>query len=63
MEPAPHSSGREDAADHATTRPEYDHCMGFNPFRKQERSAMDIAMVVGALLLTAAAVGWAFFGG
>ncbi len=37
--------------------------VGFNPFGKQKKSFADIAMVVGALLLTTAAVAWAFFGG
>ena len=36
--------------------------MGFNPFRKQEKSVADIAMVAGALVLTALAVAWAFLG-
>ncbi len=33
--------------------------MGFNPFRPQTKSALDIAMVVVALLATAAVVIWA----
>lgn len=37
--------------------------MGFNPFRKQERRAADLAMVVGAIAVTAALVAWAFLGG
>jgi hypothetical protein len=35
--------------------------MGFNPFRPQTRTALDIAMVVIALLATAAVVVWAIF--
>ena len=37
--------------------------MGFNPFRKQERRAADMAMVVGAIVVTAALLVWAFLGG
>ncbi len=37
--------------------------MGFNPFRKQEKNAADIAMVIGALVATAIVVAWAFLGG
>ena len=37
--------------------------MGFNPFRKQQKSVADVAMVVGALILTGVAVAWAFLGG
>ena len=33
--------------------------MGFNPFRPQTKTAFDIAMVVIALLATAAVVIWA----
>lgn len=33
--------------------------MGFNPFRPQTKTAFDIAMVVVALLATAAVVVWA----
>ena len=36
--------------------------MGFNPFRKQDKSTLDIALVVGFVLLTLAFVGWGFFG-
>jgi hypothetical protein len=37
--------------------------MGLNPFRPQSRSAFDVAMVVGAIVLTLAVIGWAIFGG
>lgn len=37
--------------------------MGFNPFRPQSKTAFDIAMVVGALVVTAAVVAWAVFAG
>lgn len=37
--------------------------MGLNPFREHRTTAMDIAMVVGALLLTVAVVVWALTGG
>jgi hypothetical protein len=33
--------------------------MGFNPFREQERSLLDIVMVVLALLATVAVILWA----
>jgi hypothetical protein len=36
--------------------------MGLNPFREHRTSAMDIAMVIGALLLTVAVVAWALMG-
>lgn len=37
--------------------------MGLNPFRPQTKSGFDIAMVIGALLLTLAVIIWAFVGG
>lgn len=37
--------------------------MGFNPFRPQSRTGLDVAMVVGALVLTVAVIAWAVFGG
>jgi hypothetical protein len=37
--------------------------MGFNPFRPQTRTTLDIALVVGALALTIGAVVWAVIGG
>jgi len=37
--------------------------MGFNPFRPQTRSAVDIAIMVGAIALTLAVVAWAIFAG
>ncbi len=36
--------------------------MGFNPFRKGRASTLDIALVVGFVLLTLALVAWGFFG-
>lgn len=36
--------------------------MGFNPFRKSQASRADIAMVVGTLVVVAAALAWGFFG-
>jgi hypothetical protein len=36
--------------------------MGFNPFRPQDKSAVDVALVVGFAVLTAAVVLWALFG-
>jgi len=36
--------------------------MGFNPFQKQDKSMLDVALVVGFVLLTLAVVAWAFFG-
>jgi hypothetical protein len=35
--------------------------VGFNPFRKQKKSAVDVAMVVLAILATLAVVAWAIF--
>jgi hypothetical protein len=37
--------------------------VGFNPFREHQNSAFDIAMVVGAVLVTLAVIAWAIFGG
>jgi hypothetical protein len=37
--------------------------VGFNPFREQERSAIDIVMVVVAILATLAVIAWAIFSG
>ncbi len=37
--------------------------MGFNPFRPGTRSAVDVAMVVIAVLATVAVVAWALFSG
>jgi hypothetical protein len=36
--------------------------MGFNPHRKMHRSPADYAMVVGAFVVCAALVAWAFLG-
>jgi hypothetical protein len=38
------------------------HRMGFNPFRKQSTSILDVALVVGFIALTLAVVAWGFFG-
>ena len=38
------------------------HLMGFNPFRKQTASTLDIALVVGFIALALAFVAWGFFG-
>lgn len=37
--------------------------MGFNPFREHEKTALDIAMVVFAVLATVAVIAWAMFSG
>jgi hypothetical protein len=37
--------------------------MGFNPFREQTRTALDVVMVVGAIVATLAVVAWAIFSG
>lgn len=37
--------------------------MGFNPFRPHRKTTGDIVMVIGALVVTAAAVLWALFSG
>jgi hypothetical protein len=36
--------------------------VGFNPFREHDKSALDIAMVVFAVLATLAVIAWAIFG-
>jgi hypothetical protein len=36
--------------------------VGFNPFREHEKSALDIAMVVVAVLATLAVIAWAILG-
>jgi len=36
--------------------------MGFNPFRPQDRSAVDVAMVAGTILAAVALVLWAIWG-
>ena len=36
--------------------------VGFNPFRKQRRSTIDIAVVALFVVITLAAVLWGFFG-
>jgi hypothetical protein len=38
------------------------HRMGFNPFRKQSKSLLDVALVVGFIALTLALVAWGFLG-
>jgi hypothetical protein len=35
--------------------------VGFNPFREQEKSALDIVIVVIAVLSTLAVIAWAIF--
>jgi hypothetical protein len=37
--------------------------VGFNPFREHERSAVDIVMVVLAVLATLGVIAWAVFSG
>jgi hypothetical protein len=37
--------------------------MGLNPYKPQTKTALDIAMVLVALVLTLAAVAWAVFAG
>jgi len=36
--------------------------MGFNPFRRQRKTIVDVAIVIGFAVLTFAAVAWAFLG-
>jgi hypothetical protein len=36
--------------------------MGFNPMRPRRKSPADYAMVIGALVVLAVLVAWAFFG-
>ncbi|MEX0827201.1 MAG: hypothetical protein WD184_10680 [Acidimicrobiia bacterium] len=42
--------------------PTYDPCMGFNPFRKHRTNRLDIALVVGAMLVATGLVVWAMMG-
>ena len=44
------------------TRRPYHAAMGFNPFRQQDKTVLDIAIVIGFALVTLAVVAWAFFG-
>jgi hypothetical protein len=37
--------------------------MGFNPFRRQRRSALDLGLVIGFTALILAFVAWGFLGG
>lgn len=37
--------------------------MGFNPFRPQSRTGADIALMVGALIVTVGVLVWALLGG
>jgi len=36
--------------------------MGFNPFRRQSNSLLDVALVVGFIALTLGFIAWGFFG-
>jgi len=36
--------------------------MGFNPFRKQRKTAFDVVMVVATIVIAAALVVWAVVG-
>jgi hypothetical protein len=36
--------------------------MGFNPFRDQDRTALDIVIVVLFVIITVVVVGWALLG-
>ena len=36
--------------------------MGFNPFRKQDKSMLDLGLVIGFVAVTLALVAWGFFG-
>lgn len=40
----------------------YHRSVGFNPFRKHRASTLDVALVVGFVLLILALVAWGFFG-
>jgi hypothetical protein len=37
--------------------------MGFNPFRAQRKTAVDVALVIGTVLITVALVLWAVLSG
>jgi archaellin len=37
--------------------------VGFNPFRQQRHSGVDVAIVILAVVVTAAVVAWALLGG
>ncbi|MDH4309745.1 MAG: hypothetical protein OEX04_19915 [Acidimicrobiia bacterium] len=39
------------------------NALGLNPFRPQSKTTFDIAMVIGAIVLTLVVIGWALFGG
>ena len=36
--------------------------MGFNPFRNQDRTTLDLVIVVAFVIITATVVGWALLG-
>jgi hypothetical protein len=36
--------------------------MGFNPFSDQDRTALDVVIVVIFVIITVVVVGWALFG-
>ena len=40
----------------------YDPFMGFNPFREHRTNALDIALVVGAMVVAVGLVAWAMMG-
>lgn len=44
------------------TKSGYRHGVGFNPFREHEKSVLDIAMVIVAILATLLVIAWAIFG-
>ena len=52
----------EPTSDVEPTPPPSITAMGFNPFRPHERDPADIAMVVGAVLLTVGVLAWALWG-
>lgn len=37
--------------------------MGFNPFREEQHSRLDVGLVIVAVLITLGLVAWGFFGG
>lgn len=50
------------AVDRLGTGAAYHSAMGFNPFRPQDKSPADVALVVGFAVLIGAVVLWAILG-
>jgi len=59
---ADHGSGDPVTSAGIPSRTWDDRAVGFNPYRRHRRRPADIALVVGALVIVAALVGWALAG-